>query len=612
MSRRRKSLLLALLFSFSCAAFASQQPSVILISIDTLRADHLGSYGYKKIHTPHLDELAQHGTLFSQVDTPVPLTLPAHTSLLTSTYPYVHGITENGQELRRKRVTLPGVLRAHGYHTAAFVGGYVLDARFGLNDGFDVYDSPFHLRPDPGEDPPDIKRPADEVLRSAARWLETNAGRPSFAFIHLYDVHQPYAHGSYDAEISYIDDAIGRFELWLAQHNVLQETVLVLTADHGESLGEHGEDTHGYFIYESTLRVPLIIRWPPGSPKYAPRVNDSVSLVDLAPTLLDSLGIPRPVEFQGHSLMRLLSSHPADDQPIYAESLYAHDHLDCSPLRSVRVGQHKYVDAPKPELYDLAADPGELHNRYDQDRKLAHALKARIASLQQAAHRDSPAPPNAEVVARLQSLGYLSGSASSTVSGADPKDRLGDYRRYGRAIRLANSGHLPEAIQGFQSLLKEQGHNTSIAFNLAVCYYRAGQLDAAVKALNATLSTAPDDQPAQQLLGTIWLAKKEYLRARQQFEHLAKITPGNYGAHYNLGILAIREGRREDARRELQAASRADAASGQPHAALGSLYLAQGDRGAAMDELRQAVALDPNDSTSRQMLEKLQAVGKVR
>jgi choline-sulfatase len=605
--RRRKSLLLAILLGFPCAAFASRPPSVVLISIDTLRADHLGSYGYQKIHTPHLDELTQHGTLFSQVDTPVPMTLPAHMSLLTSTYPYVHGVTENGQESRRKRVTLPGVLRANGYHTAAFIGGYVLDARFGLNDGFDVYDSPFHLRPDPGEDPPDIKRPADEVLRSAAQWLETNAGRPSFAFIHLYDAHQPYAHGSYDSEISYIDEAIGNFELSLAAHKILQDTVIVLTADHGESLGEHGEDTHGYFIYESTLRVPLIIRWPAGTPKYPARVSDPISLIDLAPALLEALGIPKPIEFQGRSLMRFFGSHPADEQPIYAESMYARDHLGCSPLRSVRIGKYKYVDAPKPELYDLDADPGELHNRYDQNRMMARALKARVASLQQAAQPQSPSPPNADVIARLQSLGYLSGSASQANSSADPKDRLGEYRRYGRAIRLANSGHLPEAIQVFRSLLKTDGANSAIAYYLAVCYYRSGLLDDAVTALNASLTTAPDDQPAQQLLGTIWLVKKDYSRAKQQFERLSQLAPGNYGAHYNLGILAIREGRKEDARRELQSAGRADPSSAQPHAALGSFYYAQGDRAGAMDELSPALAIEPKDIASRRMLEQVRA-----
>ncbi len=539
------------------------------------------------------------------------MTLPAHMSLLTSTYPYVHGVTENGQQSGRKRVTLPGVLRAHGYRTAAFIGGYVLDARFGLNEGFDIYDSPFHLRPDPGEDPPDIKRPADEVLRAAAHWLQTNSGHPCFAFIHLYDVHQPYSHGSYDAEISYIDEAIGRFQLSLAAQDILQDSVIALTSDHGESLGEHGEDTHGYFIYESTLHVPLIIQWPPGTQKYSARVNDPVSLIDLAPALLEAVGIPKPAEFQGRSPVRLLGDHPPDQQPLYSESLYAHDHLGCSTLRSVRIGKYKYIDAPKPELYDLDVDPGELHNRYEVDRKTASSLKARIASFHQTASPRAQSPQSEQVISRLQSLGYLSGSPSKGNTGADPKDRLGEYHRYGRAIRLANAGRLSEAIHGFESLLKEDSHNSSAAFYLAVCLYRSGRLADAVNALELALSISPDDQPAQQLLGTIYLVRKDYGRAKQQFERLARTAPSNYGAHYNLGILAIREGKKDDARRELQAAARADPSSGQPHAALGSFYYARGDWTGAMDELTQAVAIDPNDATSRKMLDSLNAGNKV-
>jgi len=545
LSRFRESLLLIFLAGFPCCLLAIPAPSILLISIDTLRADHLGSYGYPKALTPHLDALTRHGTLFRQVDSAVPMTLPAHLSLLTSTYPALHGVHENGQEGWRKRTSLPALLQARGYHTAAFIGGYVLDTRFGLNDGFEVYDSPFHLGPDAGEEPPEIKRPAEAVLGAAAQWLKAQGGHPFFAFIHLYDAHQPYAHGSYDSEIRYIDQALGHF---LAARNNLENAVIVLTSDHGESLGEHGEDTHGYFIYESTLRVPLIIQWPSNSRDYAAEAGEPASLIDIAPTLLEFAGIPAAAAFQGHSLMRLLRPHPAEE-PIYGESMYARDHLGCSPLRSVRVGRYKYIDAPRPELYDLDADPGELHNRYELDRNIAARLRARLPSLA-APGGQPPSPASPEVLARLQSLGYLSGSPASN-RGVDPKDRLAAYARYGRAIHLANTGQLPEAIQAFERLLKENGQSTPARFNLAICYYRSRRLDDAVRALQATLAISPDFAPAGQLLGTIWLLKADYGRARQQFEHLARIAPGNFGAHYNLGILALRGGRTEDARREL-------------------------------------------------------------
>jgi tetratricopeptide (TPR) repeat protein len=531
------------------------------------------------------------------------LTLPSHTSLLSSTYPFVHGVEENGQKVSASVLTVTKVLKANGYRTAAFVGGYVLDARFGLNQGFDVYDSPFHLRPDPGEEPPEVKRPGEDVLRAASLWIETESGHPFFVFIHLYDAHRPYLHGSYDAEVVYIDKAIGRFQESLAARKILQDTVIVLTSDHGESLGEHGEETHGYFIYESTLWVPLIFRWPAGTTLYPARVDEPASSLDVAPALLDFLGIPVPPQFQGHSLLRLLRPHSPGGEPVYGESMYARDHLGCSPLRSIRLGRYKYIEAPKPELYDLATDPGETQNRYERDRSRALDLRARLLSLYNGEPGPAQQPADPEVVSRLRSLGYLGGAPLKSGSSADPKDRLKEYERYGRAIQFANTEHLPEAISEFKKLIEEDGQNVLAHFYLAICYYRSRRLDDAVKALDATLTAASDYPPAEELLGTIWLLKKDYVRARLQFARLAAIAPENYAAHYNLGMLAMREGRMEEAERELRAAARADSGSAQAHTALGSLYRTQGDLNRARGEFRKALAIDPHDETSRKALE---------
>jgi arylsulfatase A-like enzyme/Tfp pilus assembly protein PilF len=576
--------------------------SVVLISVDTLRADHLGCYGYRKADTPHIDRLAREGVVFSQADSPVPMTLPAHTSLLSSTYPSGHGVVENGQQVSSAMVTLATVLQARGYRTGAFIGGYTLDARFGLNRGFDVYDSPFHLRPDPEEEPPEIKRPGEAVLASAGQWIQAAAGKPFFAFIHLYDAHQPYAHGSYDGEIAYIDKALGSFEESLASQGLLRNTLIVLTSDHGESLGEHGEDTHGYFIYQSTLWVPLILRWPAGTGPGAARVSEAVSLVDVAPALLEWLGIPAPRQFQGHSLLRFLGPRNGGGDPVYSESMYARDHLGCTPLRGIRLGRYKFIEAPKPELYDLANDPGEKQNLYERDGAKAGELRARLLSISNGEHRPTAKPASSAALAALRSLGYLGGAPSTPLSGADPKDRLALYRRYGRAVQLANTMRLPEAIREFQKVLEEDGKNVPAHFYLAVCYYRSHRLDDAVKVLDATLAISPNHLPAEELLATIWLLKKDYVRAREQFTHVAAIAPHNYAAHYNLGMLARREGRADEAAREWQAAASADPSSAQPHNALGSLYCAQGSADRAVEELRQALALDPHDEEARTAL----------
>jgi Flp pilus assembly protein TadD len=596
---RRPGVLLFTILAALPGLTAGAPASVVLISVDTLRADHLSCYARGKVSTPHLDELARGGTLFSQVDSPVPLTLPAHLSLLSSSNPFRHGVEENGQQIMPGVATLASVLKSHGYRTAAFIGGYVLDARFGLNQGFDLYDSPFHLSPHPGEEPPDIKRPAEAVLGAAAEWIKAQSGQALFAFIHLYDVHQPYSHGSYNGEVAYVDAAIGRFRQTLAARGFLKDAIIVLTSDHGESLGEHGEETHGYFIYESTLHVPLIVHWPAGG-SHATRIDAPASLIDVAPTLLDALGLPAPQAFQGHSLMKA-----AGEMPVYSESMYARDHLGCSPLRSIRVGRYKYIDAPKPEMFDLDADPGESQNRYDGDRPMAAKLRAQLISHIEAGRPTAPAATNPEVLAKLRSLGYLGGGPPRSVNGADPKDRLQLYLRYGRAIRMANSGQLPDAIREFQAVLKEDPQNVQAHFYLAVCYYRLQRLDEAVEALNHTLAVARNYPPAEELLGSIWLLKSDFVRARQQFTHLTSVAPSNYGAHYNLGMLAMREGHADEALREFEAAGRADPGASQPHSALGSLYRARGDLEKAKEEFARAVALNPDDATSRRSLEQL-------
>ena len=292
------------------SAALQTSPSVILISVDTLRADHLSCYGYRGLQTPHIDAIAQGGTLFTEVNTQVPLTLPSHVSLLTSTYPFWNGVEDHAEPLPGGIVTLAMVLKSRGYDTSGFVGGFVLDRQFGLDKGFDVYNSPFDSQGQPGIDPADLKRPGEEVAQSATRWLEKNSTHPFFVFLHLYDLHTPYeltpaqrarfGGGGYDAELRYVDEVLGGFWGFLSRKNLLQNTLIVFLADHGESLGEHGEMTHGYFIYQSTLRVPLMIHWPAGPMTFPARVAEPVGLIDYG---ADDSAVPggrhAPTSFRG-------------------------------------------------------------------------------------------------------------------------------------------------------------------------------------------------------------------------------------------------------------------------------------------------------------------------
>jgi len=623
-----------------------KSPPVILISVDTLRADRLSCYGYKVRATPHIDRMAEGGTLFAQVSSQVPLTLPSHVSLLTSTYPFANGIEDNGEQLPPDAVTLASVLKSQGYRTAAFVGGFVLDRRFGLDRGFDLYDSPFNLRRQAGKDPGDIKRFGEDVAAAATRWLEQNADRPFFVFLHLYDLHTPYElppeerrRGSgYEAELGYVDEVLGKFWNFLEQRDLLSRALVVFTSDHGESLGEHGEGTHGYFIYQSTLRVPLIIHWPAGSAPSehrppARRVDEPVSLLDVAPSVLQLVGVARPGEFQGRSLVGLTGTlKSAAAEEIYSESLYPHSHFGTSALRSLRAGRYKYVEAPRPEFYDLATDPSEKQNLYASRKSLAVTFRDRLAALRARFRSDSRPGSRAlspEAVERLNSLGYVAVSgarSSSSESGADPKDRIADYESYGRAIALGSAGHLSEAnavlgqllekdpnllevraslglneqklgrhaeaAESFRAVLKQDPLHVLAHFDLGVSEYALGRRDEAAKELEATLALAPYYTRAEELLATLWLEKKDYARARTHLNHLLTVDPADYAANYNLGALDTLDGNWQEGERHLRAALDADPNSAEAHNTLGSLYLRREELERAQQEFIEAIRLD--------------------
>jgi tetratricopeptide (TPR) repeat protein len=619
----------------ACARIsAAPRVPVILISVDTLRADRLSCYQHGRTPTPHIDALATSGTLFSQVSALVPLTLPSHVAIFTSMYPFASGVEDNGVPFGAGE-TVATLLKNAGYRTAAFVGGFVLDRRFGLSKGFDVYDSPFDLHKKTVTDAGDLKRPGAQVTAAAEHWLDQNGNSPFFLFLHLYDLHTPYdlppgpqprgGEKGYTAELTYVDGVVGDFLAYLEFRGLLKSALVVFTSDHGEGLGEHGESTHGYFLYESTLRVPLIVHWPQGWKRQPnDRVDDPASLLDVAPTILDALGLARARAMQGRSL--ITEKSPAE---IYSESVYARNHFGCAALRAVRTGRYKYIDAPRPELYDLSSDPDESRNLYGTELPRATAMRHRLMALISTAPAAKPATPSPETVAALHSLGYLSGStaASRLASRIDPKDRIADFELYGHGLALASAGQLAEssklllklgerlsdvvdvrislgliqqqsgrqteAAEEFQRALERAPLNAQAHFDLALSRFRLQRSDEAIKELQAALAIEPWYTRAEELLADIYLEKKDYAQALARLDHLLSIDPESYTAHYNLGVLAAMNRNWNEAQQELLSALHTDPTSAEAHCTLGSVYLQRGDLTMARSELQGAIRLQP-------------------
>ena len=430
----RYAVLLSLaLTAGTCAPKSAEAPlGVVLITVDTTRADRLTPYGFMDASMPVFERLAREGVVFDQATSVAPLTLPAHASVLTGLWPPAHGVRDNvSLPLADTHVTLAEVLRGQGFRTAAFVGSDVLHSDRGLSQGFEYYRGPDHdFRFEQGA----AQRPAGEVVSEATGWLRHLDGARFFAWVHLYDAHRPYeppepfatryANDPYVGEIAYVDAQIGRLLDALERERLLDRTVVIVAGDHGESLGDHGERDHGVFVYESVLRVPLIVRAPLVPPGH---VGSVVRLIDVMPTTLALLGVPSPPT-DGVRLTDAMAGRPQELEA-YSESLYP-QRRGWSPLRALRDGRFKLIDAPRPELYDLERDPYEEHNLYARRAGLARAMQNRLAVLSGSdwqAHRVTSGETIApDILARLSALGYMTGSPPADAAPRsllpDPKD----------------------------------------------------------------------------------------------------------------------------------------------------------------------------------------------
>jgi choline-sulfatase len=548
------------------ASPAAARPNVLLVTIDTLRADRLGSYGYRLAHTPVLDKLAAESVRFDDATAHVPLTLPAHVSIMTGRYPGEFGIRLNGMNPLSPSVpTLASRFKEAGYTTAAVVASAILDKTYGLARGFDLYDDAVTGAWGASMALSEMQRPAGEVMKVVGRWLDSAPRTPWFLWVHLFDPHRPYeppakylalAGGRpYDGEVAYADSALGPLVARLDRAS----TVLVVTGDHGESLGEHGEEDHGYYIYDATLRVPLIIAAPGVPPRV---VREQVRSIDIAPTIEALAGLAGAVPRDGESLVPLMRGETRRDvPPSYAESWYPRLHFGWSELRGIRVGEWKYIAAPRPELYDLRTDAVEKVNVVQQKAPVAGRLASDLATIGgradvAAGQAAKAAPqPDPETVRRLQALGYVGSfaPASSTAATADPKDRIGEYEKY-RALFNRALGLLTrtpaESVPIFKELLKTNVRAFEAHLYLGNAYAALGKYDAALGEYDAARLLNPDLTQVSFEAAKALSAKGDVAAAVARAKEGLQREPLSFYGHYTLGVIHEKAGQLNEAAAE--------------------------------------------------------------
>jgi arylsulfatase A-like enzyme/Flp pilus assembly protein TadD len=476
----------------------SRDAPIILISIDTLRADRLPAYGYGEVETPNLDALQREGVLYERAYSHIPLTLPSHASLLTGLLPPDHGIRDNiGYRLDSARVQseevpfLPQLLKRRGYATGAAVSSFVLRQKMGLGTSFDFYEDSIEFRTGTGLG--GLQRPGLETLDLARPWLREASPGPFFFFFHIYEPHTPYAppepfasrySSPYDGEVAAADAVIGALFDELRELGVYDRALIILLSDHGESLGEHGEDEHGVLLYTATLHVPLILKLP-GARLAGERVAAPVQLIDVLPTVADVLDLPVPADLRGVSLLEFLDS-TGPTRRIYSETYYPRLHFGWSELTSLLDGNHQYIEGPDPELFDLVVDPGEKRNLLRQERRLYATLRDELSTY----NRTLEGPEEADTESReaLAALGYI-GSAVGNLDGPlpDPKSRLPTLADLKAGFRHHSRGENAKAVEAFNKALNENPGMLDAWEYLAQSLQKLGRIQEALEAYRQAL-----------------------------------------------------------------------------------------------------------------------------
>lgn len=570
--------------------------NIVVITLDTTRADYIGAYGSTTVKTPVLDALAREGTLFGQAMSSAPLTLPAHSSMFTGRFPPEHGVRDNGGFfLAPEQHTLAEMLKERGFATGGFIAAFVLDGKWGIDQGFDEYFDEFDISERRGQSMGNIQRRGNEVVDKALPWIDSVKDKRFFAWIHLYDPHTPYDPPEpykteyqghpYRGEIAFTDAQVGRVVTFLEERGLLDKTVVAVLGDHGESLGDHGEDSHGFFIYESVTHVPFIVR-APFSGTGQRRVDDPVRIIDLTPTMLDLVGAPVPEGLSGKSLVPLMAGSTTElGLEGYAEAMYPLHHFGWSDLRALRSGRYKLIDAPRPELFDIERDPKETTNIFGERRAIGEGMVARLREIEQAFEHAPTAQPESdvdpEVRARLAALGYVGSFVASAgdprTDRADPKDKIDLFNMMGMArdmgreedgfekavplltkvvtadpnvidawFSLGNlyfkEGRYRESIGHFRKALELKPDYDLAVINMAHAYRRLGEDEAAMAGYERYLQLDPKDAYVRYQVGEVFLDRGDLARAEQVFTQTLALDPKVASAKNALGVIAHRRG----------------------------------------------------------------------
>lgn len=601
----------------------TSQPNVFLITIDTLRADHVHCYGYQDIKTPALDNVAKDGLRFAQAFTPSPITNTSHTTILTGLLPSSHGVTDFAIPLAPSHVTWAELLKQRGYQTAAFIGAVILDSHSlapGLDRGFDFYDNFPENLPDRAHWGR-VERRGMDVVQRAEKWLTAHPAGKHFVWVHLYDPHDPYQppppyseiykNHLYDGEIAYADFALANLIQYIKNRGWYENAFIVIVGDHGEGLGQHGEDTHGIFLYDSTTHVPLILKLP-GDAASGKVIGEQVRTTDIMPTVLDLLNIRVANKFDGDSLRPFFNGGEQSSRVAFGETDYPL-RFGWAPLRSVREPAFKFIEAPRPELYDLDHDPGELNNNYvpwDQTVQKSRALLA----VERA--KMPPPPPSAATVPagtvdELKALGYLSKADFDTSTNVpepsllpDPKDKIQEANLLHRAMMAGEDNRPSDARAALEKVLQLDPKSPTALRQLGEMELKGGEYAKAAGHLQAAREIRPNDATAAFDEGQALQKLENFTGARDAFERSLKLAPEQLEARLLLGRVYLELNDPKAAEDQFEAATLLDSKNLYAQLGIAQCAIAEGNQSTALEQLKSLSAAHPHNAEVFDLLAK--------